>query len=101
MKYHNPHTLEDRRPCRSTPSQEHPLLAMSVCLVPSYVMTCDHTRPTCAICLNPDPYTPVKPRGLALIPFVTIVPLLDRRYLLLIALYDYRPSESRLEGVNR
>jgi hypothetical protein len=34
---HNPPPLEDRRPHRSTPSQERPLLAMSVHPVLAYV----------------------------------------------------------------
>jgi hypothetical protein len=44
--YHNPPPLEDRRPCRSTPIQEPPLLAKYVCLVSSYAMPCDHSGPT-------------------------------------------------------
>jgi hypothetical protein len=36
--YHNPPPLEDRRPRRSTPIQEPPLLAMFVCLLSSYAM---------------------------------------------------------------
>jgi hypothetical protein len=66
--------LEDRRPHRSTPIQEPPLLATSVCLVSSYAMPCDHSGPTCAmrhILEPPSPHTPVKPRGSALIPLVT------------------------------
>lgn len=50
--YHNPPFLEDQCSCRSTPSQDHPLLAASVCLVSSYtiaIMPCDHPRPTCSI----------------------------------------------------
>jgi hypothetical protein len=70
--------LEDRRPRRSTPIQEPPLLATSVCLVPSYAMPCDHSRPTCAmrhIPEIPSPHTPMKPRGSALIPLVTPRPI--------------------------
>jgi hypothetical protein len=66
--------LEDRRPRRSTPIQEPPLLATSVCLLSSYAMPYDHSGPTCAmrhISEPPSPHTPVKPRGSALIPFVT------------------------------
>jgi hypothetical protein len=61
--YHNPPPLEDRRPCRSTPIQELPLLATSVCLVSSYAMPCDHSGPTCAmrhIPEPPSPHTPMK-----------------------------------------
>jgi hypothetical protein len=47
--------LEDRRPRRSTPIQEPPLLATSVCLVSSYAMPCDHSRPTCAMHHIPEP----------------------------------------------
>jgi uracil-DNA glycosylase len=70
--------LEDRRPRRSTPIQEPPLLATSVCLVSSYAMPCDHSGPTCAmrhIPEPPSPHTPVKPRGSALIPLVTPRPI--------------------------
>jgi hypothetical protein len=70
--------LEDQRPCWSTPIQEPPLLATSVCLVSSYVMPCDHFGPTCAmrhIPEPPNPHTPVKPRGSALIPLVTPRPI--------------------------
>jgi hypothetical protein len=76
--YHNPPPLEDRRPCRSTPIQEPTLLATSVCLVSSYIMSCDHSGPTCTlrhIHEPPSPHTPVKPRGLALIPLVTPRPI--------------------------
>jgi hypothetical protein len=47
---------------------------MSVCLVSSYAMPCDHSRPTCAmhhITEPPSSHMPVKPRGSALIPLVT------------------------------
>jgi hypothetical protein len=47
--YHNPPPLEDRCPRRSTPIQEPPLLAISMCLVSSYAMPCDHSEPTCAM----------------------------------------------------
>jgi hypothetical protein len=47
LRYHNPLPFEDRRPHWSTLSQEPPLLAMSVCLVSSYAIPCDHSRPTC------------------------------------------------------
>jgi hypothetical protein len=47
--YHKPPPLEDRRPRRSTPIQEPPLLATSLCLVSSYAMPCDHFGPTCAM----------------------------------------------------
>jgi hypothetical protein len=70
--------LEDRRPRRSTPTQEPPLLATSMCLVSSYAMPCDHSGPTCAMChipKPPSPLTPVKPRGSALIPIVTPRPI--------------------------
>jgi hypothetical protein len=70
--------LEDRRPCRSTLIQGPPLLAMYVCLVSSYDMPCDHSGPTCIMCHIPEPpnpHTPVKPRGLALIPLVTPYPI--------------------------
>jgi hypothetical protein len=53
-------------------------LATSVCLVSSYAMPCDHSRPTCAmrhIPEPPSPHTPVKPRGSALIPLVTPRPI--------------------------
>jgi hypothetical protein len=76
--YHNPPPLEDRRPRRSTPIQKPPLLATSVCLVLSYVMPCDHSRPTCAmrhIPEPPSPHTLVKPRGSVLIPLVTPRPI--------------------------
>jgi hypothetical protein len=84
--YHHPrgqditiHPLEDRRPRRSTPIQEPPLLAMSVCLMSSYTMPCDHSGPTYAIChipKPPSPHTLVKPRGSDLIPLVTPHPIL-------------------------
>jgi hypothetical protein len=70
--------LEDRRPRRSTPIQEPPLLTTSICLVSSYAMPCDHFGPTCAmrhILEPPSPHTPVKPRGSALIPLVTPRPI--------------------------
>jgi hypothetical protein len=47
--YHNPPPLEDRRPRRSTPIQEPPLLATLMCLVSSYAMQCDHFGLICAI----------------------------------------------------
>jgi hypothetical protein len=70
--------FEDRRPRRSTPIQEPPLLVTSMCLVSSYVMPCDHSEPTCAMRHIPEPrspHTPVKPRGSALIPLVTPRPI--------------------------
>jgi hypothetical protein len=70
--------LEDRRPRRSTPIQEPPLLATFVCLVSSYAMPCDHSRPTCAmrhIPEPPSPHTPMKPRESARIPLVTPRPI--------------------------
>jgi hypothetical protein len=76
--YHNSPPLEDRRPFRSTPIQEPPLLAKSVWLVLSYDMPCDHFGPTCAmrhIPKPPSPHTPMKPRGSALIPLVTPYPI--------------------------
>jgi hypothetical protein len=76
--YHNPLHLEDRCPHRSIPIQEPSLLAMSVWLVSSYAMPCDHSGPTCAmrhIPEPPNPHTPVKPRGSALIPLVTPRPI--------------------------
>jgi hypothetical protein len=51
---------------------------MSVCLVSSYAMPCDHFGPTCAMCHIPEPpspHTPVKPRRSALIPLVTPRPI--------------------------
>jgi hypothetical protein len=51
---------------------------MSVCLVSSYVMPCDHSGPTCAmrhIPEPPNPHTPVKLRGSALIPLVSPRPI--------------------------
>jgi hypothetical protein len=57
--------LEDRRPRRSTPIQEPPLLATSVYLVSSYAIPCDHSGSTCVmrhIPEPPSPHTPVKPR---------------------------------------
>jgi hypothetical protein len=47
--------LEDRCPHRSSQSQEPSLLAMFVCLVSSYAMPSDHSRPTCAIHHIPKP----------------------------------------------
>jgi hypothetical protein len=47
--YHNPPSLEDQRPHRSTPIQEPPLLATSVSLVSLYAMPCDHSGSTCAM----------------------------------------------------
>ena len=44
--------LRDRRPRRSIPSQERPLLATSVCLVPAHVPCCVTT---------PDPHQPCAP----------------------------------------
>jgi hypothetical protein len=49
--------LEDRRPRQPTPSQEPLLLATSICLVSSYAMPCDHSRPTCAMCHIHEPLT--------------------------------------------
>jgi hypothetical protein len=75
--YHNAPPLEDQRPRQSTPIQEPPLLATSVCLVSSYAMPCDHSGPTCAmrhIPEPPSPHTPVKPRGPAPIPAVAEPP---------------------------
>ena len=45
--------LRDRCPRRSIPSQERPLLATSVCLVPAHVPCCVTT---------PDPHQPCTPR---------------------------------------
>jgi hypothetical protein len=84
--YHNPPPLEDRRPRRSTPIQEPTLLATSVCLVSSYTMSCDTMGPHAPYIRTPNPHTPVKPRGSALIPLVTPRPLPNRQYLLLLAL---------------
>jgi hypothetical protein len=56
--------LEDRRPRRSTRIQESPLLVMSVYLVSSYTILCDHSGPICAmrhIPEPPSPHTAVKP----------------------------------------
>jgi hypothetical protein len=78
--YHNSRPLEDRRPRRSTPIQEPPLLATSMCLVLSYAMPCGHTGPTCVRHHIPEsrsPHTPVKPRGSSLIPLVTPRPILE------------------------
>jgi hypothetical protein len=72
------HPLRRPRPRRSTPIQEPPLLATSVCLVSLYAMPCDHSGPTCAMRHTPEPpspHTPVKPRGSALIPLVTPRPI--------------------------
>jgi hypothetical protein len=60
-RYFNPPPLQDRRPHRSTPSQEPPILAMIVCLVSSYAMPCDHFGPTCAMCHIPEPLTHIRP----------------------------------------
>jgi hypothetical protein len=49
LGYHNPPLLDDRRPRRSTPSHEPSLLVTFVCLVLSYGMPCDHSRPTCTM----------------------------------------------------
>jgi hypothetical protein len=49
-----------------------------MCLVLSYAMPCDHSRPTCVIrhiLEPPNPHTLVKPRELALIPLVTPRPI--------------------------
>jgi hypothetical protein len=49
-----------------------------MCLVSSYVMPCDHSRPTCAMHHIPEPHSthaPVKHRGSALIPLVTPQPI--------------------------
>jgi hypothetical protein len=63
-EYHHPrgqditiHPL--RRPTSSSvnPIQEPPLLATFVCLVSSYAMSCDHSRPTCAMRHIPEPLT--------------------------------------------
>jgi hypothetical protein len=70
--------LEDRCPRWPTLIQEPPLLATYVCLESSYAMPCDHSGPTCAmhhISDPPNPHTPVKPRGSALIPLVTPRPI--------------------------
>jgi hypothetical protein len=51
---------------------------MSVCLVSSYAMPCDHSEPTCTmrhIPEPPSPHTLMKPRGSALIPLVTPRPI--------------------------
>jgi hypothetical protein len=55
------HLLENRRPRRSTLSQEPPLLVMYVCLVSSYVMPCDHSKPTSAMHHMPEPLAPTQP----------------------------------------
>jgi hypothetical protein len=54
--YHNSPPIKDRR--------EPPHLATSVCLVSSYAIPCDHSRPTCAmrhLTEPPNPHMPVKP----------------------------------------
>ena len=51
---------------------------MSVCLVSSYAMPCDHSGSTCAmrhIPEPPSPHTSMKPRGSALISLVTPRPI--------------------------
>jgi hypothetical protein len=53
--------LEDRYPRRSTPIQEPPLLATSMCLVSSYAMTCDHFGATCAMHHIAEPLTYTRP----------------------------------------
>jgi hypothetical protein len=55
--YQNPPPLEDRHPRWSTPIQEPPLLATSVCLVSSYAMPCDDSGPTCTMRHIPEPQT--------------------------------------------
>jgi hypothetical protein len=66
--YHHPrgqditiHPL--RRPMSSSvnPNPETSPLAMSVCLVLSYDMPCDHSRPTCAMHHIPEPLTHTRP----------------------------------------
>jgi hypothetical protein len=77
------------------PNLGTPLLDTFVCLVSSYVMSCDHFGPTYVmrhIPEPPSPHTPVKLRGSALIPFETSRSLLHRRYLLLTALYNHISS---------
>jgi hypothetical protein len=51
---------------------------MSVCLVSSYAMPCDHSRSTCAMhhILKPLTHTHPRNRGSALIPLVTPHPIL-------------------------
>jgi hypothetical protein len=52
---------------------------MYVCLVSSYAMPCDHSGTTCSmrhIPEPPNPHTPVKSRGSALITLVTHRPIL-------------------------
>jgi hypothetical protein len=47
--------------------------------VSSYAMPYDHSGPICVMCHIPEPsnpHTPVKPRGSALIPLVTLSPIL-------------------------
>jgi hypothetical protein len=71
------------------PIQEPSLLATSVYLVSSYAMSCGHSGAHmchATYTRTPNPHTPVKPRGLALIPLVTSRPIPDRWYLLLAAL---------------
>jgi hypothetical protein len=55
--YHNPPSLEDRHPRWSTPIQEPPFLATSVCPVSSYAMPYDHSGPICAMRHIPEPLT--------------------------------------------
>jgi hypothetical protein len=95
--------LEDRRPHRSTPSQECPLLITSVHPVSSIrTILCPSQRthkscvrthvsnPYAVVSFSTDSYTPVKPRGLALIPFITPQPPRVWQSLLLSAPYDHR-----------
>jgi hypothetical protein len=73
-RIHNTPPLEEQSPRQSTPIQEPPVLATSMCQVSSYAMPCDHSEPTCAmhhILELPSPHTPVKPQGSVLIPLVT------------------------------
>jgi hypothetical protein len=96
-------TLEDRRPHRSTPSQERPLLLTSVHPVSSIrtipcpsqkthtSCVCTHfSDPYAVVSFSTDSYTPVKSWGLALIPFIIPQPPRVRQSLLLAAPYDHR-----------
>jgi hypothetical protein len=51
------HPLRRLTSSSSTPIQQPPLLATSVCLVSSYAIPCDHSRPTCAMCHITEPLT--------------------------------------------
>jgi hypothetical protein len=65
--------LEYRHPHRSTPSQDPPLLAMSMRLVSAHAMARDHFVSTCAMHTMSGhlAHTPMKPRGSTLIRTVT------------------------------